>query len=58
MTLFVIQLLLKSSMLMKKAEPKQRSHSPNTSEEAVAESGFASYETIGQPASDKEANND
>lgn len=41
-----------------KAAPKQRSHSPKTSEEAVAESGFASYETIGQPASDKEANND
>ncbi len=46
-----------------KAAPKQRSHSPKASEEAVAESGFASYETIGQqtigqPASDKEANND
>ena len=41
-----------------KAAPKQRSHSPKASEEAVAESGFASYETIGQLANDKEANND
>ena len=41
-----------------KAAPKQRSYSLKVSEESVAESGFASYETIGQPASDKEANND
>ena len=34
-----------------KAAPKQRSHSPKASEESVAESGFASYETIGQTAS-------
>lgn len=58
MTLFVIQLLLKSSNAYEKAAPKQRSYSLKASEESVAESGFASYETIGQPASDKEANND
>lgn len=37
----------------KDAERKQSHHSTEKTAETVTESGFASYETIGQPASDK-----
>ncbi|MCR5493650.1 MAG: PhoH family protein, partial [Streptococcus sp.] len=37
----------------KDAERKQGHHSTDKTAETATESGFASYETIGQPASDK-----